>query len=163
LDLLVSSNGRQKLIDYIRISGKVVPEPAVTAGAAKDFTIDDGPITFDLVGEKTILINGLEPSDTVALTGKNGSTFWFYFPGRGRYILSLAPHEGFQKAGTIRDNVILFEGGGDQYEIRMPRPIAGVGAWNLYVLQDPLYQPKDPARRTIEGGMDRLENLLPKR
>jgi hypothetical protein len=163
LDLLVSPNGRQKLVDYIRISGKVAPKPAATAGAAKDFTLDDGPITFDLLGEKTILINGRESSDTVALTGKSGSTFWFYFPGRGRYVLSLAPHEGFQKAGTIRDNVILFEGGGDQYEMRMPSPIAGAGAWNLYVLHDPLYQPKDPARRTIEGGVDRLENLLPER
>lgn len=42
---------------------------------------------------------------------------WLVLPGRGMYILSLGPREGysFQKAGTIRNNVIAFHDDDNQY------------------------------------------------
>ena len=80
---------------------------------------------------------------------------------RGRYILSLVPHDGFQKSGTIRDNVLSFQLDGQQYEIRTPDLILGVkGAWNLYAMHGPQYQPKVD---WISMGTDRLDNLLPNR
>jgi Sigma-70 region 2 len=39
---------------------------------------------------------------------RRGATVWFCYPGQGRYILSLVPHEGFI--------------------------LGSKGAWNLYVL-----------------------------
>jgi hypothetical protein len=87
---------------------------------------------------------------------------WFYYPGQGRYVLSLVPHDGFSKAGDIRDNVISFQGEGQQFEIRTMKLIVGssAGAWNLYVLHDPTFQPKEAG--SVQFATDRLENLLPK-
>ena len=43
---------------------------------------------------------------------------WFSVPGRGLFIISIQPHEGydFQKIGVIEDNRISFTHGGDKYE-----------------------------------------------
>ena len=83
-----------------------------------------------------------------------------YIEIQGRYVLSLTAHEGFVKSGSIRDIVIGFEAGGQQYEIRFMTPIAGAGkAWNLYVLDDRTYQSR--LSNGISVGVDRLENLLP--
>jgi hypothetical protein len=79
-------------------------------------------------------------------------------------VLSLAPHAGFLKSGAVRDNVISFQDGGQEYEVRFMRPIAGRGkAWNLYVLHDPAYLPDPQSRNTASCGADRLDNLLPAR
>ena len=72
---------------------------------------------------------------------------WLALPWRGRFILSLIPRPGFDltASGAIRNHVITFTSGGDEYEIRTSAPIAGLGkAWNLYVLHQPLWEPKGP-------------------
>jgi hypothetical protein len=88
---------------------------------------------------------------------------WLALPGQGRYILSLVPHDGFRKAGTIRDSVVQFQDEGKEYEIRFMTPIAGAGkAWNLYMMHDPTYVPKESVRQSISMGTDRLDQLIPK-
>jgi len=70
------------------------------------------------------------------------------------YILSLAPRAGenFQKAGTIRNNVIAFHDGDYQYEIRTSGPILGADkVWNLYMEHLPRMEMKGPL-----FGVDRL-------
>ena len=49
LDLMVSADGTQKLTDYIQFSVKA-PEPqaASSTAAARDFTLDDGPVFFEV-------------------------------------------------------------------------------------------------------------------
>jgi len=166
LDLLVSPNGRQKVVDYIEILTGISPQPSTSTATPKDFTLDDGPVTFDAQGKAAFFVSGKPWPEILGLTKKNGSTFWLCFPGRGRYVLSLVPHEGynFQRTGVIRDNVISFQSEGDQYELRLSKAIVGSGgAWNLYVLHDPLYQPPNGSARIVGVGTDRLENLLPKR
>ena len=70
------------------------------------------------------------------------------------------PHEGFQKSGAIRDNVISFQSDGQQYEVRTAAPLLGSkGAWNLYVLHDPQFQSRTDV---LSIGLDRMDNLLPK-
>jgi hypothetical protein len=94
---------------------------------------------------------------------KPSATFWFAVSGRGRYILSLRPIDGkpFQKAGAIRDHVISWNVGGERYELRMQKPIVEEGgAYNLYVLHEPAYRHKHEG---LFGGVDRMDNLLPKR
>jgi hypothetical protein len=164
LDLLTTSDGKQKVADYIQVGKKPDPQepPAATSkGLAKDYTPDDGPIKFNF-DNYAIWIGG-EKHLSSATYSQPGATVWFYYPGQGRYILSLAPHEGFSKAGEIRDNVISFEAGGRQIEIRTMKSIIGdsPGAWNLYALHDPAFQPKNAD--SVQFGTDRLENLLPKR
>ena len=163
LDLMVSEDGKQKLTDYIEIlSRPMEPAPATTTAEPRDFTVDDGPVRFDPLSV-SIWING-QKSQRSGFTLKPGSTFWVAVPGQGRYVLSLTSHDGFVKSGTIRDNVVAFEAGDQECEVRFMSPIAGAGkAWNLYMLHDPTYRPPSQARDWITTGVDRLDNLLPAR
>jgi hypothetical protein len=162
LDLLVSPDSRQKVVDYIQVAKRPEPATATSIAAPRNFTPDDGPVNFDFEHETSVWVNGEKYSRSSWSETKRGATVWFYFPGKGRYILSLVPHEGFSKTGAIRDNVISFEGDGQEYEVRTMKLILGSkGAWNLYVLHDPSYAPKE--NRQVRFATDRLENLLPKR
>ena len=165
LDVLVSLDGRQKLVDYIQIKRKLEPGPSTTTAEASDFTPDDGLAAFQFAMPTRFYINGQPFAGGVGFTTmRSGATLWFAVPNRGRYVLSLTPRPGFQKSGTIRDNVVSFQSGADRYEYRASSPILGTGrAWNLYVLHDPRYQPRPGRESDVSGGVDRLENLLPKR
>jgi hypothetical protein len=123
----------------------------------QDFSVDDGPISIKVPFK--LFVNGKEwQGHTIGWHLDSGSTMWLALPGVGRYVLSLVPHPGydFSKAGAVRNHVIMFRGGTDEYEIRTSGPIAGSGkAWNLYVLHQPTWQPKGPL-----FGVGRLKNLL---
>ena len=165
LDVLVSPDGKQKLVDYIQVGTRREPGAPHITVEARDFTLDDGPATFQFTKPTRFYING-QPFTGLGgfTTMRTGATLWFSVPNRGRYILSLTPHEGFQKRGAIRDNAVGFQDGDDRYEYRASSPILGAGkVWNLYVLHDPRYQPKAGLEAAVSGGVDRLENLLPKR
>jgi hypothetical protein len=165
LDLLASPDGKQKLVDYIQVGRRLEPGAANSRTEARDFTLDDGPATFQFTMPTRFYINGQPFAGLGGFTTmRTGATLWFAIPGRGRFVLSLTPHEGFLKGGTIRDNVVAFQDGADRYEYRASSPVLGAGkAWNLYVLHDPRYQPKAGMESAVSGGVDRLENLLPKR
>ncbi len=119
----------------------------------QDFTVDDGPVSIKVPFQ--LLVNGKNwHGHTIGWHIDGGSTIWLGLPGRGMYILSLAPREGydFQKAGAIRNHVITFQDGDDHFEIRTAGPIAGSDrAWNLYVLHEPTREMKGPL-----FGVDRL-------
>ena len=161
LDLMVSADGTQKLTDYIQFSLKPSePQAAASTAAARDFTLDDGPVHFQ-VEQARFLVDRQPFRGSAGFQTRPGSTFWFAIPNQGRYILSLAPHDGFTRNGEVRDNVIRFADAGHQYEVRTMERIAGTGgAFHLYMLHDLLYQPKPGEENTIRGGVDRLENLL---
>ena len=117
----------------------------------QDFSVDDVPISIQLPIQ--LLVNGKE-WHTLGWHIDPGSTIWLGLPGRGLYLLSLAPREGynFKKSGAIRGHVITFQGGGEQFEIRTSGPILGSDkAWNLYMLHLPAMEMKGPL-----FGVDRL-------
>jgi hypothetical protein len=158
LDLLISPDGRQKVVDYLEFdhAGHAIAE----TGEPRDFTLDDGPLSIQLRPLR-VLIDGQAFQGRTSFTTGRGGTLWFAFPNRGRYVLSLAPHDGFSKSGAIRGNVLTFESEGERYEVRSAGAIVGAGgAWNLYVWHDPLYVPPIAMGPTVFGGTDRLENLL---
>ena len=163
LDLMVSADGKEKLTDYIQFFAKE-PEPkaATSTAAARDCTLDDGPLHFEFP-ESRFFIDGQRYRGGTDYQGtRGGSTFWFAIPNQGRYILSLAPHDGFTQDGEVRDNVIRFEDAGRQYELRTMDNIIGQGgAFHLYMRHDPTYRPKPGKENTVSVGIDRLENLLP--
>jgi hypothetical protein len=182
LDLMVSSDGRARWVDQIRFSAPAnaqqllaaatihdgligrVPVLIAAADSRRDFSIDDGPIRIP-VEPPSVLIDGKKPANPVAmLTPRSGATFWLYFPGNGRFILSLAPHDGLVNKGTLRGNEIMFNADGHQYDVHFSAsPTIAPGPWNLYVLHDAAYLPNDAPTDLVVGGVDRLENLLPKR
>ena len=163
IDLMVSPDGKQKLTDYIEIyTHNIEPKAATTTAEPRDFTVDDGQVTFDPM-LYTIWIQGQKYSGRSGFTTKPGATFWIGVSGQGRYILSLVPHAGFALAGAIRDNVVSFRDEGQEYEVRFLAPIAGAAkAWNLYMMHDPAFEPQPNQRNMVNMGTDRLENLLPK-
>jgi hypothetical protein len=86
------------------------------------------------------LIAGAKPTG-----GCSGAVIWFYVPGRGRFILSLRPHEGydFQKMGVIENDQISFTVGTDQYQWISSAPVVLVGGrFGLWVLHDTDYRPE---------------------
>ncbi len=159
LDLLASSDGRQKVVDYIQTSCKQSKtEAAPVSEPPRDFSPDDAELN---VSSGNLYINGKPVSGTPTVGDANGPIVWFYYPGKGRFIVSLTPREGyaFQKAGAIRGNRISFQFGGEQYEVRASHPIVGMGhAWNAYVLHDPAYRPK--VQKAVFGASSRVESVL---
>jgi hypothetical protein len=106
------------------------PEPA------QDFTLND--VMLKLTGFR-LLINGEVRSGEREFSGFIGRLPYFYIPGKGRFILSIMPHEGydFQKIGLIDGNKISFSYGGDEFEWVSRDPVLYRGGkWHLWVLHD---------------------------
>jgi hypothetical protein len=157
LDLLTTPNGGQKLVDYIDISCK--PSQAPESEAARDLSLDDAPMR---ISNPAVFINGTPVPSAAKAAEVSGSLTWFYFPGTGRFILSLTPRssQGFVRAGTIKGNVISFRFGGGQYQVKSAVTIVATGqTWNLYVLHDPLFR---PTSGLAFGSSTRLEQLISK-
>jgi hypothetical protein len=157
LDLMISADGRERIVEYF----KFTPTPQ-----ARDASIDDASfISLDLRGGPEIRVNGRTAikQATFSQDRTGGSTLWLYVPGEGRYILSPAPHDGFEKAGMVRGGTIAFRADGNDYEIRgllVPSLLFKDEIFNLYVLRDPVWLPAG-ATDSMRGGIDRIENLLP--
>jgi hypothetical protein len=108
LDLLISRDGAQKLVDYIEVRRTGEPGPAPSGATPRDFTLDDGPASLHFSGPMRLYLNGVKIQDGMGYTVKAGATIWFAVPNQGRYILSLSPMEGFRKGGAIRDHTLSF-------------------------------------------------------
>lgn len=139
LDLMVNEQLGLKVVDYVKVSAEKsrlfappVPSPA------RDFAVTNVELA---VNNYQLQIDG----ETLRTSGVRrscaGALVWFSLPGRGRFIFSLAPHEGydFRKVGLVEDNKIAFTWGDVRYEWISDAPIVGSGggAWNLWVLHDP--------------------------
>src|SRR5262249_13436066 len=112
---------------------------------ARDFTIDN--VMLKLSGFR-LIINGKVRSGDREMGGFAGPLPFFYVTGKGRFILSITPHEGydFQKIGVIDDNKIGFSYGGDEYEWICRSPVLGHGGkWHLWVMHDDSFQPSRQA------------------
>jgi hypothetical protein len=120
---------------------------------ARDFTIDD--VKFNLASFR-LIINGEVRSGERELKGFYlGAQPAFYLPGKGVFVFSIRPHEGydFQKIGVADGNKISFSYGGDKFEWvnRYPvLPYSGPngGIWNLWVMLDTNFQ---PSQETVEA------------
>jgi hypothetical protein len=165
MDLMISPDGRERMVDYIQFSFGQTPKPPAAATATpQDFTIDDGPLNLALDQAEAFIDGQKFKGYVVVYASRGGATMWFYFPGQGRYLLSLIPHEGFAKAGVARATNMTFSADGHDYEIRVTDPVAGTEkAWNLYVMHDAAYLPRPTLVNAVVGSADRLENLLPKK
>lgn len=140
LDLLINEQLGLKLVDYVKVAAEksrlfapVAPPPA------RDFAVTNVELA---VNNYQLRIDGEALRTTGARRSCTGALVWFSLPERGRFIFSLAPHEGygFQKIGMIEDNKISFAWKGVRYEWISETPIVGSGgAWNLWLLHDPDY------------------------
>ncbi len=179
IDLLENPKTKAKIVDFIKVvltdpnspkdtaSRVIIPDifssqvitRIVTSkdSTPKDLAIDE--IKMQTFGTN-LSVNGkrIFEKKSVAI----GSNIYFYLKGKGRFILSPFPRAGFdfQKTGVIDDNKISFTMNGDNYEISSATPIMCFGGkWNLWVLYEPNYRPKN--EETMEEfGADKIENLV---
>jgi len=141
LDLLINQNAGVKIVDVVRVTFDKTRLRDFPRSLPRDFTLDAVELS---IKDYRLLLNG-----SVVAVGKStspvaGALVWFYVQGRGRFIFSLAPRDGyeFQKVGIVDGNRIEFTMGGDRYEWLSASPIlSGGGTWNLWVLHDPKYSP----------------------
>lgn len=139
LDVCINRQTGVKIVDLITVSASTIPlpEPSSSGGPARDFQAENVQLK---VWNFQLLINGqLATRNTGSCYGR---LIYFYLPGRGRFVFSIAPQEGFQKIGVIEHNKISFSLGGDTYEWVSGSPIIEAGgSWNLWVLHQPGYLP----------------------
>ncbi len=163
LDLLVNQTTGVKIIDFVRVSfdrSNLWDDNPRTL--PRDFTLDAVALTL---ADYRLLIDG-----NLVAAGKPGTNFggalvWCYVEGRGRFIFSLVPREGyqFQKVGIIKENRIEFTVKGNHYEWLSSSPILpNGGTWNLWVLHDPKYLPfgSQEARTDEKSTLDKWDESI---
>ncbi len=149
LDLLVNKETGVKIVDVVKVSfDRSQLRDRVPGTLPRDFTLDAVELRLN---EHRLLVDG-----NLVSAGKPGSTIaaallWFYLEGKGRFIFSLVPREGydFQKTGLITDNKIEFMWKGKRYELESSALVLPQeGLWSLWVLHDSTYTPFGPAEVT---------------
>jgi hypothetical protein len=172
LDLFTNAATGQKIVDYIRVedfgSRKVIDEYIrrvrghTVSGVARDFSIEDAELRMI---QPHLMVNGKALEQANFGGGFSGPAAWFYLPDHGRYIFSLAPHLelGFQKAGQVSGTSLKFTSGGVIFTLECSQRIApGVESYNLYLLFDPTWRPRqaDSNAPFLFGSADQAELLV---
>ncbi len=163
LDLLVNRNTGIKIVDLVKVSS--VPfrsnEVPFAYPPPRDFTLNNVELALR---DFKLRIDGEEVATKNLARECKGALVWFYVPGRGRFIFSLAPHTGydFRKAGVIEDNKISFTLDGINYEWISREPVisASNGKWNLWVLHDKDFTPDLSAPEPNASGTKSIETIL---
>jgi hypothetical protein len=161
LDLFTNAATGQKIVDYIRIQNKSREVVYADSGPARDYSISD--VELRLM-EPRVSINGnVLPATNNFMGGVTGNAVSIYLPEHGRYFLSLVPHPelGFQKAGEIHGSSLTFTAGTDTITLECNGRIAsGSAPYNLYVLFDPAWRPRNAHDRSSflmsSGNLDAL-------
>ena len=162
VDLLINHATGQKIVEYIRFQQTRGAVYAVN-GSARDFSAGDAE--FHLM-QPHVSVNGTELPGTKSFKGGiSGSAAWIYIPNQGRYLMSLVAHPelGLQKAGEVRGSSLSMQIGSDTITMECSDRIAGgSAAYNLYVLYDAGWVPRDILSRNsfLMGSADRIESIL---
>ncbi len=134
LELAADPRSGRRLVDYIRVgTGPMKPrqEPA------RDVYAEDAELTLT---QPHLRINGEEQPIASVSEPVSARVVWADVPGQGRFLLSFKPRkeEGFQRAGEVGGNSLVFSSGGNIVRIDCSDRIAtGSGTYNIYVRKDP--------------------------
>ena len=149
----------QKIVDYLFVEDRN-PSGAFSNEAARDFVTADVNLKLQ---NMRVTLNGkrVEPSGM----GLSGEAVYVYWPGQGRYVMSLFPHPdlGFQRSGEVRGNRLSLQVGSNRLEIDCDEAIApGEGVYNLYVHYDAAWRPRNGSNDP-QFGAGPARNLVPSR
>ena len=155
LDVLVNPQTGVRIVDVVQVSfdQSKLREAPISESPPRDYTLADVELN---INNYKLLVNGEMVAGTRRTGGCAGPIVWFHLPGKGRFIFSLTPHNGydFRKVATIEHNKISFNWEGTQYEWFSSSPIIGSGGnWNLWVTRDAdyiseFYDPPQPEAAT---------------
>jgi hypothetical protein len=140
LNLSVDARTGRRMVDYIRVgTGLMKPRQ----DAARDVYAEDAELT---ITQPRLRTNGVEqPTGNLSVT-LSAPVVWVYIPGQGRYLLSFKPRadQGFEKAGEVAENSVVFSSAGNVFRIDCVDRIAtGSGTYNVYARKDPDVNPSD--------------------
>jgi uncharacterized protein (TIGR03435 family) len=145
VELYTDDRTGRRLVDYIHI-GQNMPIFLRTAPARDAYT---GDAEFSMVHPR-LSVNG-QGLESLSGTMK-GRMLWVFIPGQGRFLLSLQPHpaSGFEEAGEVNGKSLTFAARRNVFRIDGAERISSMGSavYRIYALQDPAWQPADPADRT---------------
>ena len=161
LDLLVNERAGLRVTDHVRVaidkSRLLLPSAPF---APRDFTVTSVELA---VKNSQLRVDGQAVYPMGARRSCAGALLWLALPGRGRFVFSLAPHEGydFRKTAVVDENKIVFTWNGTRYEWVSEAPIVGSGgAWNLWVLRDPDFDDSFTRPENEAAGEPSLEDAL---
>lgn len=162
IDMLKNPSTGQKVVDYIEVEFE--PNFVPSKAEPRDFDISDVLLH---IFAPSLRVNGSEvvPSFRLADRWLDGKLVWLAIPGRGRFLLSLAPHTGysFQKAGVVSGFGLSFSWNGDRYELISKKQITeSSGNWNLYVLAAPSASPHAGDQLFSYGEVNLIEEFFSK-
>ena len=146
LELYTDPRTEQTLVEYLHV-GKPA---AITLRkeAAHDSYADDSQF---VITQPHLKANGVARDSAVLPETLSGPVIWVYAPGYGRYVLSFLPHAelGFERAGEVSGNSLNFAVAGNLFRMECADRIAvgGSGAYNIYAVRDPAWEPADPDDR----------------
>lgn len=169
LALLTNDAWGQRMSEYVTLqeprqqgfNQEPPREFAFAVGPPRDLTAGDIELRLD---RPQVTTTGMTTFKSPG--GDSGPIVWMYLPGRGRFLLSLTPRNGFRRAGEVRGTSLRFIVDGQTYSVVSSSRIApATAAFNLYVLRQPEWKPtyRNANLDTIHiGSADRLEYLLGK-
>jgi hypothetical protein len=165
IELMTDANTGEKLIEDIAIhaaglavssgtsaaavqASRDFPDVPTVPGIARDFTAADAEMHL---ARPRVSLNGTQQSTAArGVPNAAGVLVWFYLPGRGRYILSLAPRPAldFQRAGEVRGGSIHFTLGTDTLTLDCEDEVAtGNAPYFVYAFHDPAWEPTSDAQK----------------
>jgi len=159
VDILKNPFTGQRVVDYVEVSYEPIRTPS--KDEQRDLRVDDVILN---ITAPTLRVNGAEmPEGIVASWSLARKLVWLSVPGRGRFLLSLAPYAGysFQKAGVVNASSISFTVNGDRYEWRSREAITeSSGNWNIYVLSEPPNAGETARQEFTYGAVNSVEEFL---
>lgn len=131
LDLAVDSRTGRRMVDYIRVGTGILK---LRREVARNVYAEDAELT---ITQPRLRINGVEES--ASLPAVSAPVVSIDIPGQGRFSLSFKPRSdlGFQMAGEVAENSLVFSYGGNIFRIDCADRIAtGSGTYNVYARKD---------------------------
>ncbi len=145
LTLVADAQTGRRLTDYIRVGTGVMRS---RAAVSRDVYAEDAELT---IVQPRLRSNGVEQPAASLPAKVSAPVVWVDIPGQGRYDLSFKPRsdQGFERAGEVAENSLVFSLGGNIFRIDCADRIAtGSGTYNIYARKDS-EAPADPTSFTF--------------
>jgi hypothetical protein len=129
LDLASDSRTGRRVVEYIRVGAGLMRS---RQEVARDVYAEDAELT---ITQPRLRINGVE-QPSANLPSASAPVVSIDIPGQGRFALSFKPRveQGFERAGEVAENSLIFSSGGNIFRIDCADRIAnGSGTYNIYV------------------------------
>jgi hypothetical protein len=142
LTLAADARTGRRLVDYVRVGTGIMHS---RAGVSRDVYAEDAELT---ITKPRLRTNGMEQRAASVPATVSAPVVWVDIPGLGRYDLSFRPRadEGFERAGEVAENSLVFSLGGNVFRLDCADRVAtGSGTYNIYARKEPGEAPADSA------------------